>query len=172
MTEQEQIIQAKKNPKDFAPLYKKYHKQILLYCYQRVSNKSIASDMCSQVFLKALQNIKKYEDRGLSFGAWLYRIASNEINSHYKKNKRVINITDEIIRTLFEELEYDNSEEKQNLFFALKKLKPVQYQLIQLRFWEGRKYQEIAEIMDLTETNAKVKTYRVLDKLKLILVNK
>jgi RNA polymerase sigma-70 factor (ECF subfamily) len=54
----------------------------------------------------------------------------------------------------------------------LRKLKPIQYQLLQLRFWEGRAFKEIAEIMDITESNAKVKTYRVLDKLKLILTNK
>ena len=169
MTEQEQIIEAKKYTKAFAHLYKKYHSQILLYCYQRVDDKSIASDMCSQTFMKALQNIKKYEDRGLSFGAWLYRIASNEINTYYKKNKRVINITDDIIKTLFEEIKVDNSEENKRLLIALKKLKPIQYQLLQVRFWEGRAFREIAEIMDITESNAKVKTYRVLDKLKLIL---
>lgn len=172
ISEKDIIEKAKRDIRDFAPLYQKYHKQILLFVYQRVDGKEIASDLTSQTFLKAMNSIKKYEDRGLAFSSWLYKIAVNEINSFYRKNKRVINITDEVLGTLFYEIREEEDKTKHNsLLKAMKQLKPEQYQIIEMRFFENRPFKEIAEILTITESNAKVKTYRVIDKLKKIMGN-
>jgi RNA polymerase sigma-70 factor (ECF subfamily) len=48
----------------------------------------------------------------------------------------------------------------------LDNLKDADLQLIELRFFEHRPFKEIAEILDMTESNAKVKTYRILERLK------
>jgi len=53
---------------------------------------------------------------------------------------------------------------------VLKTLKPIYIQLIELRFWEGRPFKEIAEILNITEVNAKAKTYRAIEKLKTQLI--
>jgi len=45
-------------------------------------------------------------------------------------------------------------------------------QLIELRFFEKRPFKEIAEILNLTETNAKVKLYRILERVKKTLTKK
>jgi RNA polymerase sigma-70 factor (ECF subfamily) len=45
-------------------------------------------------------------------------------------------------------------------------LKDSQLQLIEMRFFEKRSFREMGEILDLTENNAKVKTFRALVKLK------
>ena len=165
-TEKKMIENAKRDIKAFEPLYKLYHKRILVFCYQRVEDKQTAQDICSSVFLKAMKKIKSYEDRGYSFGAWLYRIAYNEIQTYYKKNKKVIKVSEDFIIDLSEE----NQEEPTELFDKMKKvlklLKPQTIQLIQMRFWEERPFKEIAQILDITESNAKIKTYRGLEKLK------
>lgn len=172
INEKDIIEKAKRDIKDFAPLYKSYHKQILLFVYQRVDSKGLASDLTSQTFLKAMNSIKKYEDRGLAFSSWLYRIAINEVNTHYRKNSRVINITDGILGTLFYEIKEEEDKTRHNkLLHAMKQLKPDQYQMIEMRFFENRPFQEIAEILEITESNAKVKTYRVIEKLKKLVVN-
>ncbi|MBL7885021.1 MAG: sigma-70 family RNA polymerase sigma factor, partial [Bacteroidia bacterium] len=41
-------------------------------------------------------------------------------------------------------------------------------QLIEMRFFEKRAFKEIGEILNITENNAKVKTYRIIEKLKKI----
>lgn len=170
--EKELIHRAKKDINEFGSLYKIYHKRILLFCYQRVEDKSMAQDICSNTFLKAMKNLEKYQDKGVSFGSWLYRISFNLIQDYHKKNSRVIKVEEAF---LFD-LATDTKEEPDELIPRLKKailtLKPEVLQLIEMRFWEDRPFKEIAEILEITEVNAKVKTYRSLEKLKQILNKK
>ncbi|MBK7310892.1 MAG: hypothetical protein IPI93_08900 [Sphingobacteriaceae bacterium] len=65
LQEEHLIIEAAKaDPNNFAPLYDKYYKQIFGYLYQRMEDKDTAFDLTSQVFLKALTNLSKYEFKG------------------------------------------------------------------------------------------------------------
>jgi RNA polymerase sigma-70 factor (ECF subfamily) len=170
LEEKKQIELAKKNIQDFEPLYLEYHKRILLFCFQRVESKNEAYDICSQVFMKAMRGIGNYEYRGVSFGSWLYRIAINEINTQYKKKSKVIKVDESFLLTLTEEIEEKDEELGNRLKRELKILKPIYVQLIEMRFWEGRKFKEIAEILNITEVNAKAKTYRAIEKLKIKLI--
>src|ERR1700758_3721828 len=90
------IKAAQKNPRDFAPLYEKYFERIVSYIYHRIENKDEAFEITAQVFYKALSNLSKYKSRGLPFSAWLFRIASNEMNHRFRKNisQRTLNIDD------------------------------------------------------------------------------
>jgi RNA polymerase sigma-70 factor (ECF subfamily) len=64
-------------------------------------------------------------------------------------------------------MEEDHSEiNKKQLFNALSMLKEDALQLIEMRFFERRSFKEIGDILELTENNAKVKTFRALEKLK------
>lgn len=167
--EQEWIVLAKENPKYFAPLYEKYHEQIFRYVYQRMDDKQLAYDVTSQVFLKAINNLKKFEYRGVPMSSWLYRIAKSELNQSFrdKKAKRAINIDDVQVATFMEVFEEEtNNINKKRLFKALQGLNKSELQLIELRYFEDRPYREIGEIIDVKENNAKVKTFRALEKLK------
>jgi RNA polymerase sigma-70 factor (ECF subfamily) len=168
-TEQHLIEAAKQNPEHFGPLYDKYYKQIFGYVYQRMDCKDSAFDLTSQVFLKALTNIEKYEYKGVPFASWLYRIAHSEVMQSYrtKKNLRTINADISDLRNICEEVEQEYMEEyKSVLMTVIKNLPEDDVQLIELRFFEKRAFKEIAEILSLTETNAKVKLYRILEKVK------
>ena len=76
------ISSAKKDPERFGPLYKKYHEQIFRYVYQRMDDQDLAFDVTSQVFIKAMNNLHKFEYRGVPFSSWLYRIAKSESSSN------------------------------------------------------------------------------------------
>lgn len=168
-TEQHLIEAAKQNPENFGPLYDKYYKQIFGYIYQRMDCKDTAFDVTSQVFLKALNNLSKYEYKGVPFASWLYRIAHSEVMQSFrnKKNQRTINADISDLRNICEEVEQEYMEEyKSILMSVIKDLPEDDLQLIELRFFEKRQFKEIAEILSLTETNAKVKLYRILDKVK------
>jgi len=167
--EMEWILSAKEDPKSFAPLYEKYHEQIFRYVFQRMEDKQLASDVTSQVFLKAMKNIHKYEYRGVPLGSWLYRIAKSELNQAYRDSraKRTINIDDTQVATFMEVFaEETNAMNKKQLFHALSQLNGLDLQLIELRYFEDRPYKEIGEILNIKENNAKVKTFRALEKLK------
>lgn len=167
--ELEWIQLAKSDPRHFAPLYEKYHEQIFRYIFQRMDDKELAFDVTSQVFYKALQNIKKYEFRGVPFGSWLYRIAKSELNQAFRNNyaRRTINIEKTHVATFMEVFkEEENILNKKRLLKALEQLKDTDVQLIEMRYFEDRPYKEIGDILTITENNAKVKTFRALEKLK------
>ncbi|CAG5087622.1 RNA polymerase sigma factor [Parvicella tangerina] len=167
------IERSKTDPNQFRPIYDKYFGQIMQYVYNRLDDKSMAADIAQQVFLKALKNLAKYQSRGLPFSSWLYRIASNELNSVFRKNAKLktINLSNAVVNTLQEEMPDEDLIEKISLLKKIiKQLKESDYRLIELRFFEGRPFKEISEMLEITENNAKVKTYRALDKLREMLV--
>ena len=144
-SERSLINQAKKNSAYFAPLYKKYHEQIFRFVYQRIANQDDAADTTSQVFLKALINLSKYEDRGHPFSSWLYRIALNEVNQHYRttKNKRFTSLDENNIREIIEESgTVFNEEKREKLLQTLAKLKIEKLTLVEMRFFEKRSFKE------------------------------
>jgi len=163
------IQQAKNNPELFGPLYKKYHEPIFRYIHQRMDDTETAFDVTSQVFMKAMKNLHKYEYRGVPFGSWLYRIAKSELYQAFrdKQAQRTVNVESVNLFEMMEEMDEDQSEiNKRILFNALAKLKEEPLQLIEMRFFERRSFREIGEILEITENNAKVKCFRALEKLK------
>ena len=167
------ISRAKKDPSCFGPLYKEYHEQIFRYIYQRMDDEELAFDITSQVFMKALNNISKYEYRGVPFSSWLYRIAKSELFQAFRDRKaeRTVNLDTIHLNQMIDEMEEDASEEnRERLFLSISKLKEEDMQLIEMRFFEKRSFREIAEILDITENNAKVKSFRALEKLKNIFI--
>lgn len=178
--EQLVIEAAKTNPAAFGPLYEKYYKSIFLFIYRRTDDEQLTADLCSQVFMKAMTSIKGYAFRGLPFSAWLYRVAVNEINQFYRKYQasRFINVDDEGLMRLSESLTDEDEElgekeiEENRMLDALNHLTGDEVQFIEMRFFEGRAFRDIGLFLNITENNAKVKTYRILDKLKKLLNQK
>jgi RNA polymerase sigma-70 factor (ECF subfamily) len=164
------VTQAKLDPKKFEPLYRKYYTPILRYLKQRVADQEIAHDLVSQVFIKAINKIHQYEFRGVPFGSWLYRIAKSELYQQFRDDKFKHSVQIETIQLAgFEEMFSDSDEQEVNrkrLLAALQFLKAEQLQLIELRFFEQLSFKEIGEQLGLTENNAKVKTFRALEKLR------
>ena len=170
LSEELVIIEAAKlNPEKFAPLYNKYYKQIFNYVYQRMDSKDTAFDITGQVFLKALTNLQKYQFKGVPFASWLYRIAHNEVMQLFRtqKDKRAINADVGDLRFICEENEEPFFEEYiPTIKKLIQELNSDDLQMVELRFFEKRPFKEIAEILDITEVNAKVRMYRIIEKLK------
>lgn len=166
-----QIEKAKQNPEKFGPLYRKYYEPIFRYVYKRMDDIDVVQDVTSMVFVKAIYNIHKYEFRGLPFSSWLFRIAKSELNQAFrdKKAERTIRLEKVVIGQMMDELFEDDSElNRKKLLSALTRLKAHQLELIEMRFFEKRSFREIGDLLELTENNAKVKTFRALNKLKQI----
>jgi RNA polymerase sigma-70 factor, ECF subfamily len=170
LAEEEVIKRAKIDSRAFKPIYEKYYKQIFLFVMHRVGGKDESADITSQVFLKALVRLEHFEFRGLPFSSWLYRIAVNECNDFFRKTKRarLVVLEDDLAEKLYDEMFRDNVQEdlRVKLPHILERLKPDELQLIELRFLEARPFKEVADILNITETYAKVRTYRILDKMK------
>lgn len=171
MEQELQVIEAsKKDAAAFRPLYEKYHEPIFRYIYQRSDDKEAAFDITQQVFVKALINISRYTFKGIPFSSWLYRIAKSEVYKAIEKNKmqRTVNIDVEGLKELLHEAEADETliQKEKSLSVCMSQLAEADIQLIEMRFFESRAFKEIGDILELTENNAKVKVYRILEKLK------
>lgn len=167
--EWEDIQAAQKDVAAFRPLYNKYYEQIFRFVYRRTSDEALSADLCSQVFLKAMQKIHTYTFKGVPFSAWLYRIASNEVTQHYRNSQknRVVSIREASLEEMTEEIDdFDYEKQRNTLLTALNKLPQDDMQIIELRFFEQRSFKEVGQILGITENNAKTRTYRVLAKIK------
>lgn len=175
MTEEEirheyQILERSKNDsKVFGILYEKYFDRIFNFIYRQTDDEDLAADLCSQTFLNALNNIQRFEFRGLPISAWFYRIAINEVNKYYRKKKtdRVFSIEELRVKELFEQGNDGWDEELvEKLLVYLKELQTDMLEVLELRFFEDKDFKEIAFILDITESGAKMRTYRALDQLR------
>jgi RNA polymerase sigma-70 factor (ECF subfamily) len=120
-------------------------------------------------------NLNKYEIRSVPFSAWLYRIAINELNQYFRKNKkaRTLNVPLESMEEITNEMDDQNPEEKiKEIISAVSTLPEDEIRVVEMRFFEKKGFREIGNILQITENNAKVRTYRILDKIKKIILKK
>lgn len=170
--EYEVVQKAKENPQFFAPLYERYYDSIFIYINRRVDDEEITADLTAQVFYKCLKNLPQYEFQGLPFSAWLFKITLNEINQFFKNQQhkeRAVSLKEKHVNIIFEEIQHHDTKDKNEVVKKLlESLEPEDVQFLELRFFEDRSFKEIGFLLGLTEGNAKIKTYRILDKLKIL----
>ncbi len=134
----------------FAKLYDSYIDRLYRFIYFRVGNEQMAEDLSSQVFLKAWENLGRYEMRGLSFGAWLFRIARNLVIDHYRTRKDHESLEEDGSSSdsaLMVDGSMDAKFEAEWLRLAMKQLTDDQRTVLTLKFIEGLDTAEVAEIM-------------------------
>lgn len=166
---------AQGDARHFSGLYNRYHELIFRMIYKRIGDKETTSDLTSQVFLKAMLNIKAYKITGAPFSAWLVRIGLNEVNMYYRQSKKVVEveISEKEIGEVMTEADISFSEEDYEMVIeTMNELPEDQGQLIELRFFEKYSFKEMGAVLDLSEANAKMKLYRTLEKVKKIITLK
>src|SRR5436189_3707215 len=111
--ENEIVEKSRHDPRAFAELYEKYFDRIYYYLVRHTDDEETAGDLCSQTFVNVLNHLPSYELRGLPFSAWLYKIATNEVNKYYrkKKGKKVFSIEEGKIRELVERYDHNGGQE-------------------------------------------------------------
>jgi RNA polymerase sigma-70 factor, ECF subfamily len=175
--QEQQLIRAAQQGDEsaFRELYDAYADLIYRYLSYRVNQAEVAQDLTSEVFLRMVEGLPAYEDRGLPFGAWLYRIAHARLVDYYQQCKRSGESQD--IETV--ELSTDDDLDgalmteyrRKKVRAALHHLTDEQQHVIILRFLEGKNLQETAEIMNKTLGAIKVVQFRALQALSRVLEN-
>ena len=168
---------AKTSEEAFAKLYERYFNMMFNYILKRTGDLELTKDLTSETFMKVLHYLPRYRVTEVKFSSWLYRIATNQINQHFRK-KRFISVDffapkDEPVsfETPDEEIREWEEEKQKKVEFRLmmeyiKKLKPLDQSIITLRYFEDRKFSEIGEILNVREGTVKVRMNRALAKVK------
>jgi len=166
-SEQDLVERAQEDPLAFGVLYERYVDRIYNYVYHRVGNHHDAEDLTARTFYRALAHIKRYEDRGAPFSAWLFRIAHNLVaNWHRDRVRRQsIPLDDADLVVAGHEPLQDQAEARERseaLRRAMRRLSPERQQLLILKFSEGLSNAEIGEIMGRSEGAIKSLYHRTL----------
>jgi RNA polymerase sigma-70 factor (ECF subfamily) len=151
----------------FGELYERHVRKIYNYIYYRTGNHDDAEDLTARVFQRALKHVGNFQDQGVPFSAWLYRIAHNLVaNWHRDRSRRpVIPLEDHMFvrgAGAHPEMEAIAFEEQEMLLTAVQRLPPERQQLLILKFVERLSNAEIGAIMDRTEGAIKSLYHRTL----------
>ncbi len=150
---------------DFTTLYKKYKQNIFSYLCYLSGDRSLAEEICQDVFLKVYLNITKFEGRS-SFKTWIYKIARNAyIDSIKSKNKIKLHehatLSENFTDTKMGPEEYTLNKETKILIQETLNTLPDKYRtLIILRDIQQLSYQEISDITNTNLNTIKVSIYR------------
>ena len=158
----------------FGELYPRYVKKIYNYVYYRTGNHHDAEDLTSRVFFRALGHIGHYDDRGVPFSAWLYRIAHNLVANWHRDRGRqkIVPLDDALItghRFNAPEAMAESLEEEDLLIRSIRELPPDRQQLLILKFVDRLSNAEIGAIMNRTEGAIKSLYHRTLLSLRDVL---
>ena len=153
----------------FGRIFDEFHQPIYRFIASRVHRPSDAEDLTQLVFVKALEALPRYEQRGIPFGGWLFRLARNTIIDH--------------IRTRHDHAELDAVSERAStdagpeqlasvrddmdaVSRALAGLTDEQREVIELRFFGGLSAREAADIMGKQEGTVRGLQFRAIASLR------
>jgi RNA polymerase sigma-70 factor (ECF subfamily) len=154
---------AQKDPSRFAELYEIHFNRVYAFIVRRVNDRDVAEDLTSDVFHKALANIRQFEWRGVPFVAWLFRIAANAIADRSRRAAK------EVVEDPPEgstEMNVEANDHQSRLFKLVDQLPSDQRRVITMRFAEEKSIREIATELGRSEGAVKQLQFRALEKLR------
>jgi RNA polymerase sigma-70 factor (ECF subfamily) len=154
----------------FGLLYDKHVAAIYRYVYYRVRDDAEAEDLTSDVFMRALKAMPRYEPRQ-AFLAWLYRIARNAVIDRARRGNRQVSYEDALEHPTPDQIVVPDEQvlahsDNETLRGALAKLTPLQQEVIVLRFLEGYSTEEIAKIVGKREGTVRGIQFRAIGTLR------
>ena len=169
--ERELVELARHDANAFAELYRRYVDRIHAYAYRRSGSRSVAEDVTSATFEKALRGLSKYRWREPGIGPWLFRIASNEFANHHRGVAR----QDRIVRSLKQD---PRTSEQQmpatdvaddGLRVALAAIRPRYQQALTLRYFADLTNEEAAAAMGVSRRTMAVIVHRSMAALRRVI---
>lgn len=161
------IERAKADQEAFGQLYERYAQRIYQYIYYRTGSESDAEDLAAKTFMRAWQHMANYDDRGVPFSAWLYRIAHNLVaNWHRDRSRRKVISLEDLGRWQVNEDGPEAvallAEDRAALLGAVRRLPSDRQELLALKFVEHLSNAEIGDIMGRSEGAIKSLYHRTL----------
>ena len=132
-------------------LYESYYDRIARYAFVRLGNQADAEDLAGEVFLRALESLDSYRERGVPMQAWLFKIAHNLIVDHFRKSAKhkIVSIDTVSVRTKSDpEEETMAGLEVARVVKAMNKLTESQRKVIELRFFGELTSEEAGHVLN------------------------
>ncbi len=166
----EQFIKQVKNgdAEAFGKLYDQYAEVIFRYVYSHLENRLDAEDLTEEIFLRAWRALPKYDERGLPFSAFLFRIARNSLIDYYRQKKVVSSLDDMDVQSHESSPEeaVDINIENHDLRKTIAELREDYRNVLIFRFLSGLSPEETAQVMQRSVGAVRVLQHRALSALK------
>jgi len=167
--EQDLVERAKRDPRQFGALYDRHFQQIYRFVYSRVREQTAAEDVTSEVFMKALRAMPRYQDTGRPFAAWLYQIAVNAIADRYRTLRPTQSLDDFHDLSVAEPPLAEQAahrDEIRRIWVLVESLPAQQRTALVLKFQEDMKIEDIALVMGKTAGAVKLLIHRGVSRLR------
>ncbi len=179
-SDEELVLLTLQNEVYYADLIERYQGKLRRYI-RRISNfpEEDIDDILQDIFIKAYQNLNDF-DRKLKFSSWIYRITHNEVISKYRKYKarpqNIIAVDDEKIINKFAadiniSEDIDKNYLKKALVKVLQTLERKYREILVLRYFEDKSYEEISDILRKPVNTIGTLLKRAKEKLRLAILN-
>jgi len=177
-TDQELVARTLENKQEFVAIVARYEAALLRYIFRMGCRSSaIAKDLLQEIFIKSYLHLNDY-DPALRFSSWIYRIAHNEIVTAFRKERcRPFLVEQEKDLFLFEKViddfdlivEDHQAHTPDDLRRALDRLDSRSREIIILKFFEDKRYEEISDILQIPQGTVATLINRAKKKIKHIL---
>jgi RNA polymerase sigma-70 factor (ECF subfamily) len=168
--ERQLVASAREDSAAFAQLYDFYLPRIYGFIYRRIQDRCVAEDLTSMTFQRALENVRRPDFRNECFGGWLYRVASNAVVDHVRRDRRFVALgnsdgeeepADLAIDALAAALDRDQ------LRRALLSLSSAHREVLVLRFYDDMDTLEMCAILGCSRETLAVRLHRALRALRM-----
>ena len=177
-------LAVKGDQKSYAELMSRYKDSIYFMLLKMVNNRDDADDLTIEAFGKAFKNLHQYTP-DFAFSTWLFKIATNNcIDFIRRKRKFTFSIDKSMENDSGQEMQFEikspmldpeeNMIKKQKAMLmrdVVEKLKPRYKRLVELRYFQERSYEEIADELKLPLGTVKAQLFRAREFLYQILKN-
>ncbi|MCA9919235.1 MAG: sigma-70 family RNA polymerase sigma factor [Anaerolineales bacterium] len=156
-----------KDDRPFQELFRRYQSVVWRVCYSYMRNREDAEDLTQEVFFKVYRSLHQFEGRS-SFKTWLYRVAintcQNEIRRRGRRPKEAETEMDVVAEIMPSgqplEKVYQEQYQRELLAEALASLDPGVSEILYMKDMEERPYNEIADMLDIGISAAKMRVQR------------
>jgi RNA polymerase sigma-70 factor (ECF subfamily) len=162
-------------PPDFSQWFRDYQPTVYRYVRFRLANRESAEDVTSQVFMKALRALDRYDPNRASPKTWLLRIARNAVTDHLRFLKRrsslhvsLDRVPDLVAEVPTQEERVLREERIEVLLNASRELRRADQEILSLRYGAGLGNREIADALKISGNAVAVRLHRALARLKTV----
>jgi len=154
------------NRQALGTLVSEYQKPVYNAVYRMLGNADEAADVTQTAFLKALENLDRYDPK-FKFFSWIYRIGLNEAIDHLKRNKRFEPMTEfPAADTPRPQDQVATSQSADQVQAALMEIKEDLREVLVLRYFTECSYHQIGEILHLPDKTVKSRLFSARQQLK------
>jgi RNA polymerase sigma-70 factor (ECF subfamily) len=153
-------------------LYEEYFDKIARYAYVRIGHRADAEDIAGEVFLKALQSLKSYKERGVPMQAWLFKIAHNLVIDYFRKRQKqkTVSIDNvEIEGGINPAIAAERNMEIEQVKKGMEQLTREQREVLMLRFFGGLSSREAGQVLNKSDGAVREMQRAAIEKLRNLL---